>query len=110
MAYVITTPTDIDIEDKLLQTDNSERVVFSAWPSWDYFFKESIEALAKLHAQSRRFALENLGSVLILQTSGPKKIGSKYESNSLTKKVWARLVFYFKMYMPNIQNIDFFPL
>jgi hypothetical protein len=56
---------------------DEERAVFSAWPSWKDFFKESIAAVLKARWKRRNLDNESLGRVLILQAATTTRIGSR---------------------------------
>ncbi|XP_064638543.1 glutamate receptor ionotropic, NMDA 1-like [Lineus longissimus] len=44
LPYILSLPPTIEIEDRMLAENNSERVMFSAWPSWKNFFELSAKA------------------------------------------------------------------
>jgi hypothetical protein len=76
LAYILSLPPPIKVENRMLREMAKERVMFSAWPSWINFFKTSIWSLKlSAHLLNRDDGMafrmrKSLGRVFIL-VEGP---------------------------------------
>jgi hypothetical protein len=81
VAFIITTPTGMKLEQKIRDGKDEERVVFSSWPSWKRFFKESIIALVRYRQRKHRTRSapdHGLGRVLIVNMITSEKFSGRH--------------------------------
>jgi hypothetical protein len=67
IAYVLTKPPNLKVEQKMKEDTNDERVLFSIWPSWEEFYRDSIEAILDSREVRSEWGIRSLGRVLIIR-------------------------------------------
>ncbi|XP_064639194.1 uncharacterized protein LOC135494834 isoform X2 [Lineus longissimus] len=67
IAYILTKPPNLHIERKMTEESNDNRVLFSIWPSWETFYRDSVEAMLDSRKERSEWGIRSLGRVLIIR-------------------------------------------